>query len=99
MANSTGALSGLVDAAEGLDSLHLDGFSLFTDGYEDLIVDDLDAVVTNEMLTDYGSDVFGNSTTNLHYAEISLGNQLSGRVDVWTQTNQYYNGYEPLTQC
>ena len=37
MANSTGALSGLVDAAEGLDSLHLDGFSLFTDGYEDLI--------------------------------------------------------------
>ena len=95
IANSTGSVSALIDAAEGLDSLHLDGFSLFTNSSEDLIVDDGDAVLS-EMVENYGTDIFSSGATKLHYAEISLGNELSGRVDVWTQTNQYYNGYEPI---
>jgi len=87
MANSTSALSGLIDAAEGLDSLHLDGLSIFTDSTEDLNVDQNDSMITSQMSTNayYFSE-------NTNYAEISLGSGLSGEVHVWTQTpSHFYN--------
>ena len=82
MANSTGALSGLVDAAEGLDSLHLDGLSLFTESDKDLTVDETDKVITSDMI-DAGSGIFNVGT---HYAEIDLGMSLS-RKDSHMDTN------------
>ena len=45
------------------------------------------------MTTDYGSSDWMVGT---HYAEISLGNTLSGEVHVWTQTPEFYNSYEPF---
>ena len=42
VASSSSALSGMIDAAEGLDSLHLDGLSIFSDSSEDLNVDSND---------------------------------------------------------
>ena len=39
MANSTSALSGLIDATQGLDSLHLDGLSYSRIVTEDLTVE------------------------------------------------------------
>ena len=86
MANSTGALSGLVDAAEGLDSLHLDGLSLFTESDKDLTVDETDKVITSDMI-DAGSGIFNVGT---HYAEIDLGMSLSGKIHIWTQTPEYF---------
>ena len=43
------------------------------------------------MTVDHGS---GDWMDGTHYAEISLGNTLSGEVHVWTQTPEFYNGYE-----
>ena len=48
MATSTGALSGLVDAAEGLDSLHIRWFIYFTESDKDLTVDETDKVITSD---------------------------------------------------
>ena len=89
MANSTGAASALIDAAEGLDSLHLDGLAFFSDSGEDLTVDQNDKMITSDMLADTGSGIFQNGS---HYAEINLGSTLSGEVHVWTQTPEYFNG-------
>ena len=33
-----------------------------------------------------------------HYAEISLGNTLSGEVHVWTQTPEFYKHMSHLMQ-
>ena len=78
---SSSALSGMTDAAEGLDSLYWMTF-IFSDSSEDLNVDVM--IVRLHLQHCYhGSDDWMDGT---HYAEISLGNTLSGEVHVWTQT-------------
>ena len=85
---ASSTLSGMVDAAEGLDELHLEGLSLFSNSSKDIYLDENDSTVTSTMIAD--SPAYWD--VGQHYSEISLGNTLDGRVDVWTQTPEIYNG-------
>ena len=93
VATSTSALSGLIDAAEGLDSLHLDGLFASTTSSEDLKLDGMDPKITSQMISTNGGGYFD---LNNNYAEINLPSGLSGEVHVWTQTPEFYNGNEPF---
>ena len=88
VATSTSALSGLIDAAEGLDSLHLDGLFASTTSSEDLKLDGMDPKITSQMISTNGGGYFD---LNNNYAEINLPSGLSGEVHVWTQTPEFYN--------
>ena len=78
-----------MDATEGLDELHLEGLSLFSTSTKDIYLDENDSTVTSAMLK---ADTPTYWDVGHHYSEISLGNTLDGRVDVWTQTPEIYNG-------
>ena len=57
--SSTNSISSMINAAGGMDSLHLDGTNLFSDSIEDLDVSSDDAQITSQMLTNFGSSDFG----------------------------------------
>ena len=91
--SSTNSISGMINAAGGMDSLHLDGTNFFSDSAEDLDVSSDDAQITSQMLTNFGSGDFG---VGNNFAKIDLGDTLAGTVHVWTQTPEYYQGNEPF---
>ena len=49
VATSTGAFSGMIDAAEGLDSLHLDGLAFTTESVENLKLDSSASMITSDI--------------------------------------------------
>jgi len=85
VATSTGAFSGMIDAAEGLDSLHLDGLAFTTESVENLKLESSASMITSDIASGFFSE-------GKRYAEISLGDGLQGRVDVWTQTPEIFGG-------